>query len=112
MKTDKLNNMVRGWLIGDFYPSVMRTKDFEVGIMSHKQGENWEAHYHAVATEYNVLLDGKMTVNGVHMETGDIFVIEPNEIASCVFLEDCRLLCVKTPSVIGDKYKVPSYNSQ
>ena len=106
MEIRKLNDMKRGWFIGDFDPSVLRTKAFEVGVLTHKKGEKWGEHFHAIATEYNVLLDGKMTVNGVHIEPGDIFVIEPNESSAPVFLEDCRVLCVKTPSVIGDKYEL------
>jgi hypothetical protein len=35
---------------------------------------------------------------------GEIFIIEPNEIADPEFLEDCTVLCIKTPSMPGDKY--------
>lgn len=104
MKILKLSDMHRGWFVGDFEPSVLKTKAFEVGVLTHKKNEVWAEHFHAIATEYNVLLDGKMMINGIHIEPGDIFIIEPNESSAPVFFEDCRVLCVKTPSVIGDKY--------
>ena len=37
---------------------------------------------------------------------GNIFLIEKNEIAQPEFLEDCTIVCVKSPSVPGDKYEV------
>jgi quercetin dioxygenase-like cupin family protein len=106
MKTAKLSDMHRGWFIGDFEPSVMRTSLFEVGILTHKKGELWPAHYHKHAAEYNVLLDGRMRIAGKIVEAGDIFWFEPGDIADPEFLEDCRVCVVKRPSIIGDKYEV------
>lgn len=106
MKTAKLSDMTRGWFIGDFEPSVLRTPLFEVGVLSHKKGEAWPAHYHRVATEYNVLLSGSMRIAGEVIEVGDIFWFEPEDVADPEFLENCKVLCVKRPSIIGDKYEV------
>jgi quercetin dioxygenase-like cupin family protein len=106
MKIQKLDNMHRGWFIGHFDPSVLKTEDFEVGLLTHKKGEVWPKHYHAVATEYNVLVSGSMTIGGNDIVPGDIFILEPNEVAEPVFHEDCLIVCVKTPSVKGDKYEV------
>lgn len=106
MKIKNIQDMKRGWLIGDFEPSILRTKDFEVGILTHKKGEFWSAHLHKESEEYNLLLDGKMEINGVLIEPGTIFIIEKNEISKPEFLEDCRVLVVKVPSLPGDKYEV------
>ena len=106
MKIKNIQDMKRGWLIGDFEPSILRTKDFEVGILTHKKGEFWSAHLHKESEEYNLLLDGKMEINGVLIEPGTIFIIEKNEISRPEFLEDCRVLVVKVPSLPGDKYEV------
>jgi hypothetical protein len=32
------------------------------------------------------------------LEEGDIFILEPYEISDPTFLEDCNIICVKTPS--------------
>ena len=102
----RIEDFYRGWLIGDFEPSLIRTKDFEVGVLTHKKGEYWPKHYHKLADEYNVLLEGKMSVNGQNLNKGDVFIIEKNEVSEPVFLEDCTVLVIKVPSVIGDKYEV------
>ena len=41
MKVSKLSDYTRGWVIGDFEPSILKTKDFEVAVLTHKQGEQW-----------------------------------------------------------------------
>jgi hypothetical protein len=106
MKKTQLSDMWRGWFIGNFQPSVLETKDFEVGILTHKKDEIWPKHYHAIATEYNVLISGSMTIRNELISPGTIFVLEPNEIADPIFHEDCIIVCIKTPSIPGDKYEV------
>lgn len=106
MKVSKLKDTHRGWFIGDFEPSALRTKDFEVGILEHKKGEDWPAHIHEHCTEYNVLLEGKMTIRNQELNAGDIFVIEKNEVADPIFHEDCKVVVIKTPSIPQDKIEV------
>ena len=106
MKVSKLEDTHRGWFIGDFEPSALRTKDFEVGILGHKKGEDWPAHIHEHCTEYNVLLQGKMTIQNQELNAGDIFVIEKNEVADPIFHEDCKVVVIKTPSIPQDKIEV------
>ena len=103
MDVTKLKDMHRGWFIGNFDPSVLNTEDFEVGVLTHLKDEKWPAHYHKVGTEYNVLLSGRMRVCDTELCKGDIFVIEPNEVADPVFHEDCTILCVKVPGDSTDK---------
>lgn len=106
MTVDNLENMFRGWFIGNFEPAVLKTDQFEVGILFHPKGEKWPKHYHKEAVEINVLMSGKMIINNQLIGPGNIFLLEKNEIAEPEFLEDCTIVCVKTPSVPGDKYEV------
>ena len=106
MQKFNISEMHRGWFIGDFEPSVLKTDLFEVGILKHKKGENWPEHYHAIATEYNVLVDGSMSINGIMIEVGEIFILKKKEKSKPIFYEDCTVLCVKVPSIPGDKYEV------
>ena len=41
-----------------------------------------------------------------NMFPGDIFILEPKEVADPIFHEDCKIVCVKKPSIIGDKFEV------
>lgn len=101
-----MDQMMRGWFIGNFEPSVYKTSNFEVGYLRHKRGEIWEPHYHKYSREINYLIRGKMIVRGVICSAGDIFTLEQSEVADPQFLEDCELICVKIPSIPNDKYKV------
>jgi len=106
MKKYKISDFHRGWFIGNFDPSLLKTKEFEVGLLFHPKGEKWPNHIHKVGTEYNVLIEGHMIINNIEIHAGEIFVIEPNMPADAKFLEDCKILCVKTPSIPGDKYEI------
>jgi quercetin dioxygenase-like cupin family protein len=106
MKKTRIEDYKRGWFIGNFEPSVLKTKEFEVSYMRHAKGEIWDAHYHKESIEYNVLIEGKMIIQGITLVSGDVFVFDKGEIADPVFLEDCKLIVVKVPSIIGDKYEV------
>ena len=106
MKIDKMEDMIGGWFIGDFDPSSLKTKDFEVCYKTHYAGEVWDNHYHKIATEVNYLIRGKMNLSGTELNQGDIFTIYPNEVAIPEFITDCELIVVKTPSLKEDKYIV------
>mgnify|MGYP001585026630 FL=1 len=93
--------------MGDFVPSVCQTPLFEVAIKQHKQDEQWDRHYQKVATEYNVLIKGLMEIEldekSLSIWPGDIFIFEPGEVAKPHFLTNCTVVCVKVPSIPGDK---------
>lgn len=97
--------MKSGWFVGDFSPAAYRTNKFEVALIKHTKGQKWPTHIHKEATEINLLLKGSMIIQDCMIEAGMVFVIEPWEIADPVFLEDCELIVIKTPSIIGDKYE-------
>lgn len=105
MKIFKLSDMVGQWFVGNFQPSA-HLAEFEVCYKTHKAGEYWQAHYHRLATEINLLVKGKMTINGIEINSGEIFVIEPYYVSFPEFLEDCELVIVKTVSDPKDKYLI------
>jgi hypothetical protein len=47
-----------------------------------------------------------MTIQGKELKPNDIFILEPNEITDPVYHEECTIVIVKVPCVIGDKYDV------
>ena len=102
-KIYKMNDMFRGWYVGNFEPSAYKTKDFEAGYLLHKKGEQWDVHFHKYMTEVNFLVKGKMILNDIELNEGDIFIIDKYEIACPIFLEDCYIFVLKVPSVPGDK---------
>ena len=104
MQIHKLSNFTKGWFIGDFEPSLLPTKDFEVAIKYYKKGDTELAHHHKLAVEYTVIAKGKVTMNGMEIEEGDIVTIAPHEITDFKVLEDTITMVVKLPSLKDDKY--------
>lgn len=103
----KLHTMKGGWFVGNFEPTAFKTEDFEAALLVHHGGENHHAHYHAKATEINLLLEGEMTIQEKRLYPGDIFILHPYEVADPIFHKDCKVMCIKLPSKPGDKYIVP-----
>ena len=104
MKVMKLDDFTRGWFVGNFEPAMYKTSQFEAGVLIHKAGESWPAHYHT-GVEINCLLAGTIKMHNMILEPGTVFMIEPFEVADPEFLTDCVVVVVKTPSVPGDKYE-------
>jgi quercetin dioxygenase-like cupin family protein len=104
MKVNKLSDMFKGWVIGNFEPSLYKTNDVEVAVKEYKAGDYEVAHYHKIATEITIISMGKVLMNGVEYSSGDIITIEPNETTDFKVLEDTITTVIKLPSVKGDKY--------
>lgn len=104
MKVSSLDNMVRGWFVGDFDPSLIKTSDVEVAVKEYKKGDYEETHYHRIATELTVVIYGKVRMNKVVYQKGDIIVIEPGEATDFEALEDTACTVVKYPGASNDKF--------
>lgn len=106
MKLHKLKDMFKGWLVGNFEPSLYKTDDVEVAVKNYKAGEMDERHYHKIATEITIISDGKVRMNGTIYVSGDIITIEPGEATDFEALEDTTTTVIKIPCVKDDKYIV------
>lgn len=106
MEIYNYKDMIGGWFVGNFEPTAYKTEDFEVSYKIHPKGEEWDLHYHEKVTEINLLTSGKMIMQGKELNSGDIFIMKPYEIADPVFLEDCHIVCVKVPGITNDKVVV------
>lgn len=104
MKRERLERMVKGWFVGSFDPTVLRTDQVEVAVKHYRKGDSEGRHYHKVATEITVIALGRVRMNGVDYESGDIVVLEPNEPTDFEALEDSITAVVKYPSSVNDKY--------
>ena len=104
MKISRIEDYKSGWFVGNFDPAAYKADAFEVCYKFHPKGDIWDKHYHKIGTEINYLIKGKMVIQGRELVEGDIFILEPYEVADPVFVEDCTVLIIKTPSVPGDKY--------
>lgn len=104
MKYADLQDMKGGWFLGDFEPSIIKTKEFEVGIKEYKKGDSELKHVHKLATEITVIIRGKVKINNNVLHKGQIILLNPNEASDFEVLEDTITAVVKFPSIKDDKH--------
>ena len=104
MRYFDLSDFTKGWFVGNFEPTVIQSKDFEVAVKSYKAGESEEAHFHHVAIELTVIVSGRVRMMEREWTAGSIIVIEPDEITDFHVIEDSVIVVVKIPSACGDKF--------
>ena len=106
MKKARLEDMVKGWFVGNFEPSLYKTNDVEVAVKRYQAGDYEAAHYHKIATELTVVTKGKVRMNGIEYGEGEIIVMEPEDITDFEALTDTENVVVKIPGANDDKYIV------
>ena len=112
MEYRKLSDFTRGWFIGDFEPSLLKTDQFEVALKIYSQNDSEEPHFHGLAIEYNLIVSGSVEMTNIL--TGETLILYKNEI--CVVkqgepikftaLTNAKVLVIKIPSCKNDKYMV------
>ncbi len=107
MKRASLDDMIKGWFIGNFEPSLYKTNDVEIAVKRYKKGDYEEKHFHKIATEYTCIINGRVRMNDAIYNSGDIIVMEPGEATDFECLEDGTVnVVVKMPGINNDKYKI------
>jgi mannose-6-phosphate isomerase-like protein (cupin superfamily) len=104
MQTTPLSAMTKGWFIGDFDPTLHRTRDVEVAVKHYRAGDSEGAHHHKIAREFTVIVSGSVRMNGRTYGAGDIVVIDPGETTDFCALTDAVTTVVKIPGAPDDKY--------
>ncbi|CAN5510917.1 hypothetical protein BH11PLA2_BH11PLA2_08900 [soil metagenome] len=102
----KLNDMIKGWFVGRFSPTLFDSPDVEVAVKRYAAGDAEAAHLHKVATEITVIVSGRVRMFDREWAADDIIVVEPGEATAFLALEDAVTVVVKLPCVAGDKYVV------
>lgn len=104
MKTAHLDDMFKGWFVGNFTPTALSTEACEVAVKRYMAGEKESAHFHKIATEVTLVLSGQVRMAGKEWGPGDIVVLYPGEVTDFEALTDAVNVVVKTPGAINDKY--------
>ena len=104
MQHDRLEAMTKGWFVGNFTPSVLKTDQFEVAVKHYKAGDHEPAHFHAKATEITAIVSGRVRMCGADWSAGDVLTITPGETTDFLALTAATTVVVKTPSLTDDKF--------
>jgi mannose-6-phosphate isomerase-like protein (cupin superfamily) len=99
-----LKDFKGGWLCGDFLPTLLKTKEFEVAIKHYKIGQNESAHCHKIADEITIIVVGQAKMNDLIYNQDDVIFIHKGESTDFIPLTDTITCVIKVPSIIGDKY--------
>lgn len=103
MKKFKSKDFIRGWIIGDFTPSIIKTKNFEVCYRTEVPSKI-QPHYHKKGEEITIVLRGESIINNESMISGDIFVLYPNEIVQGEIIKETEIIVIRPYSDTKDKY--------
>lgn len=104
MRLERLDNMFKGWFVGDFSPTLLKTEAVEVAVKAYKKGDAEEWHYHKIATEVTVVVSGEVRMCGQTFKEGDMIVLEPLEGTDFLAITDAVTAVVKLPGAKNDKY--------
>lgn len=104
MKNFNLDDMIKGWFVGDFSPTAFKTDTCEVAVKKYKKGDKENSHYHKVATEITVVVEGVINMLGKEWSAGEIIVLSPGEVTAFEAITDATNVVVKLPGALNDKY--------
>lgn len=104
MKRAKLEEMVGGWFVGDFTPSVLTTAAVEVAVKRYTAGDRDPSHHHRIASEITVVISGEARMRDAHLTAGDIVMLEAGESSDFEALTDVTVVAVKHPGARDDKH--------
>lgn len=104
MISDNLSRFIKGWFVGNFEPSLIKTNDVEVGVKTYNKDDYEENHFHKIATEITVVISGSVAMNNKIYKSGDIIIIRPYEHTNFKALEPSTCVVVKYPGANNDKY--------
>lgn len=104
MKNAKLDDMIKGWFVGNFSPTVFPTEQCEVAVKHYRAGDKEAKHYHKIATEITVVISGKICMLDQEWSDGDIICLSPGEATSFHALTDVVSVVVKLPGALNDKF--------
>lgn len=105
MQVFRLEEMTKGWFVGDFAPVALHSAAAEVAVKTYPAGACEPRHRHDVATEATLILSGRARMGEAIHEAGSIVVIAPGEATDFEALTEVVTVVVKTPSVAEDKHE-------
>lgn len=104
MRVGRLSEMINGWFVGDFEPTMHSTAEVEVAVKQYRAGDREPLHHHRIATEITVVVNGDVEMQDRHFGVGEIIVLPPGESSAFTALTDAVIVAVKVPAAKKDKY--------
>jgi quercetin dioxygenase-like cupin family protein len=106
MEISNIDDMFKGWFVGNFEPTAFSTDAAEVAVKSYQAGETEKKHFHKIATEITLVLTGQVEMCNRIWGPGSIIVLQPGEATAFRALEATTNVVVKIPGALNDKYEI------
>jgi hypothetical protein len=103
VKRYDLTEFENGWIIGNFFPSILRNENFEIAIKRYNLGDTEVRHYQRIATEVTFVVSGKIRMNDQIVVENQIIELQSLEEYDFEALEKSVVVCIKYPSIPKDK---------
>lgn len=103
MKRYTLDSFTKGWVVGDFTPSLFINPHVEVAVKKFSKGQIEASHKQLIATEITIVVSGQILLGNQVFVEDDVIEIPSQEFAGFEALSDCALVCIKFPSLSNDK---------
>jgi quercetin dioxygenase-like cupin family protein len=103
IKKYSLDDYTGGWVIGNFVPTLYRNENVEIAIKTFKKGTKEPSHKQRIATELTIVVEGKVMLGSITGLKNDIIEIPPGIYADFEAIEESVVVCIKFPSIPGDK---------
>jgi len=106
MKLDTLDKYTRGWIVGNFSPSIIKTDNYEIGIKYYTKDDYEKSHKHLKSSEITIVVFGHVQVNKKDYYEKDIIIQEIGDSADFKCMSDRAIVTVLRPdgSFPNDKY--------
>lgn len=104
LERHNLNRFTKGWFVGNFDPTLIKSDAVEVAVKHYRAGEHEASHHHKIATELTLIISGHVRMSGEEFSSGEIVKIAPGQSTDFTALTDVTTVVVKMPCVSGDKY--------
>jgi quercetin dioxygenase-like cupin family protein len=104
LKKLNLEEMFKGWFVGNFTPTAYKTSNCEVAVKKYNKGDYEPPHYHKIATEITLILTGNVKMKDREWSAGDIVIIEPGDVTDFLALSETINVVVKVPGASNDKF--------
>lgn len=102
-QTHNLEDFKLGWVVGDFHPALIQSKDVEMAIKHFKKGDVEPSHKQITATEITIVVSGEIRLGDCKYGADQIVIIPPGIYVDFEAMTDCSLVCIKYPSLPNDK---------
>ena len=104
MEIKNLHDYKYGFITGTLFQNDINNDNNSVAVQRYKKNQIMAFWYRKIDTEYYVVINGKVSVDGAVYGKDSVIIYGPTDVRKMIFLEDTDLLVIRIPGTTGDYY--------